>query len=49
MNEQTFECVMEAVCNICHSPYVVVEQDELDAICANCPAECKIRAAMEGL
>lgn len=39
MNNQTIETIMEAVCEICHHPYVVTDQDELDALCSNCPVE----------
>ena len=39
MNEQTFECVMEAVCSICHFPYVEMGQEALDDRCAACPIE----------
>lgn len=49
MNEQAFEAIMEAVCDVCHRPYVETDQDAMDTICENCPAEKKIRAAMEGL
>lgn len=49
MNEQAFEAVMEAVCDRCHWPYVMTDQDALDSVCENCPAEKKIRAVMEGL
>lgn len=48
MNEQAFEAVMEAVCDVCHWPHVL-SQEALDAVCENCPAEKKIRAVMEGL
>ena len=46
MNEQAFEAIMEAVCGLCHWPYVL-SQEALDAVCENCPAEKKIRAVME--
>ena len=46
MSEQAFERIMEAVCDMCRCPYVL-DQDALDAVCENCPAEKKIRAAME--
>jgi hypothetical protein len=49
MTEQAFEAIMEAVCSICHHPYVETEQEALDAVCENCPVECKIRAVMEGV
>ena len=48
MTEQAFETIMEAVCDLCHHPYVL-SQEELDAMCKNCPVECKIRAVMEEL
>lgn len=48
MNEQAFETVMEAVCDVCHRPYVL-SQEALNAVCDNCPTERKIRAVMEEL
>ena len=44
MNEK-FEAVMEAVCDMCHWPYVC-SQLRLDVKCADCPAEKKIRELM---
>ena len=49
MNEQAFEAIMEAVCDRCHWTYVATDQEEMDTLCENCPAEKKIRAVMEGL
>ena len=46
MNEQAFEAIMEAVCDVCYCCYVL-DQETLDATCENCPAEKKIRAVME--
>ena len=49
MNEQSFETIMEAVCDVCHCPHVL-SKEALDAVCDNCPAERKIRrAVMEGI
>ena len=39
------EAVMEAVCDMCHWPYVCGEV-ALDEKCANCPAEKKLRELM---
>ncbi len=39
MNDQKIETIMEAVCEICHHPYVVMDQDELDVLCSRCPVE----------
>ena len=47
MDETTFDVVMEYVCEMCHWPYVC-EAGKLDEKCENCPAECAIRAALEG-
>lgn len=46
MTEQTFESIMETVCSICHRPYVETDQEELDAVCADCPVEKKLREVM---
>lgn len=43
MRQETFETIMEAVCDACHCPHVL-DQETLDAVCENCPAEKKIRA-----
>ncbi len=48
MNGETFETVMEAVCDMCHWPRVC-DQVSLDEKCENCPAEKMIRAVLEGL
>ena len=45
MNEEKFDAVMEAVCDMCHWPYVCGEV-ALDQKCENCPAEQKIRELM---
>lgn len=47
--EEKFEAIMEAVCDMCHWPFVETEQDALDARCKDCPAEKKVRELMEGL
>lgn len=39
MNKQAFEAIMEAVCGICHFPYVETDQEDLDDRCAACPIE----------
>ena len=38
MEEQS-EIIMEAVCELCHWPYVLIDQAQLDAMCDNCPVE----------
>lgn len=43
--EEKFEAIMEAVCDMCHQPYVLT-QDALDVKCSECPAERKIRELM---
>lgn len=37
--EERSEKIMEAVCELCHWPYVVDDQEKLDAMCDNCPVE----------
>ena len=37
--EGQFEIIMEAACELCHYPYVVADQEKLDALCENCPVE----------
>ena len=39
MNEKEFETVMEAVCDICHWPFVEKSEDALYAHCEDCPVE----------
>jgi hypothetical protein len=39
MTEETIESIMVAVCDLCHHPYVITDQAQLDAICDNCPVE----------
>jgi hypothetical protein len=39
MTEETIETIMETVCELCHHPYVVTDQAQLDEICNNCPVE----------
>lgn len=45
MNEETFEAVMETVCDLCHWPYVCGEV-ALDEKCTGCPAEKMIREVL---
>ena len=48
MMEERIEKAMEAVCDICHWPYVYRDQDVMHAEkCENCPVERKIREAFE--
>jgi hypothetical protein len=37
--EEQFEKIMEAVCELCHWPYVSQDQEQLTAKCDNCPVE----------
>lgn len=39
MTEQEFEAIMEAVCSLCHYPYVETNQEALDVRCDACPVE----------
>ncbi|MBQ7346055.1 MAG: hypothetical protein IJW45_08360 [Oscillospiraceae bacterium] len=39
MDEKTIETVMEAVCELCHWPYVETDQEQLEERCAACPVE----------
>lgn len=39
MDDRAIETIMEAVCGICHFPYAEMDQEALDAVCENCPAE----------
>ena len=45
MNEEKFEAVMEAVCDIYHWPFVCGEVS-LEEKCGACPVEKMIRAVM---
>ncbi len=38
------ERIMERICDLCHHPYVVTDQEALDEICSACPVEAEIRA-----
>ena len=39
MNEKDFETVMEAVCDICHWPFVEKSEEALNVHCEDCPVE----------
>lgn len=39
MGTEIIESIMEAVCSICHFPYVETDQEALDERCAACPVE----------
>lgn len=39
MDDKAIETIMEAVCGICHFPYVATDQEVLDGHCAACPIE----------
>lgn len=42
------ENLMEQICELCHYPYVVSDQDAMDEICETCSIEDKIRELMSG-
>lgn len=46
MNER-FEAIMELVCEVCHWPYVVTDQEKLDTLCDNCPVERMLKEGKE--
>ena len=37
--EQAKEAIMCAVCELCHYPYSLTDQDALDDMCIQCPVE----------
>lgn len=39
MGTEIIETIMEAVCDVCHWPYVATDQEALDKRCAACPIE----------
>lgn len=39
MNEKDFETVMEAVCDICHWPFVEKSEEALNVHCEDCSVE----------
>ena len=43
MNEKDFETVMEAVCDICHWPFVEKSEEALNVHCEDCPVEKVLR------
>lgn len=51
MNEKDFETVMEAVCDICHWPFVEKSEEALNVHCEDCPVEKtlkKVGSELEG-
>lgn len=44
--EQEKEAIMYAVCELCHYPYVLTEQEALDDMCLNCPVEKAVEAQL---
>lgn len=44
--EQAKEAIMCAVCELCHYPYVLEDQEDLDDICLNCPVEKVVEAQL---
>ena len=44
--EQAKEAIMCAVCELCHHPYVLEDQEDLDDMCLNCPVEKVVEAQM---
>ena len=45
--KERFEAIMEAVCEVCHWPYAMSDQEELDALCDNCPVERILKEGKE--
>lgn len=44
--EQEKEAIMCAVCELCHYPYVLEDQEDLDDMCLNCPVEKVVEAQL---
>lgn len=44
----TLDDVMEVACDICHYPYKLANQDDLDEVCESCPLEDLIKRYKEG-
>lgn len=44
--EQAKETIMCAVCELCHYPYVLEDQEALDDMCLNCPVEKVVEAQL---
>ena len=39
MDTEVIETIMDAVCGLCHWPYIETDQEVLDERCAACPVE----------
>lgn len=44
--EQAEELIMHAVCEQCHFPYALENQEDLDDRCLNCPVEKVVEAQL---
>lgn len=44
--EQVKEIIMRVVCELCHYPYVLENQEDLDDVCLNCPVEEVVEAQL---
>ena len=44
--EQSKEAIMRAVCELCHYPYSLEDQEDLDEVCMNCPVEKVVEAQL---
>ena len=47
--EEAKEKIMEAVCDLCHYPYALTDQEDLDEICARCPVEKIVEAQLRAM
>ena len=47
--EQAKEAIMCAVCELCHYPYVLEDQEALDDMCLNCPVEKVVDAQLRAM
>lgn len=39
----SWEEIMEQVCDRCHYPYIIDDQEQLDERCAACPIEAALK------
>ena len=47
--EQAKEAIMCAVCELCHYPYALADQEDLDDKCLNCPVEKVVEAQLRAM
>lgn len=43
----TWEEIMEQVCDRCHYPYIIDDQEQLDERCEACPIEAALKRLAE--